>query len=669
MAKHCPLLQSFGALLVLDADSRRIQAVSTNLHALVGLDVASAHPVTPAQVVGKRLAQRVRRELQGQQRLAAPLIFSRGLDRLTRFQLRAYRSGEHVLMEIEPLKLDGQRRLLGAIHEQLSRLTEAAHPDELLAYLVDEVQKLTGFERVGICHFDPDWHGHIVAEARNGALPALLGQRLAASDFPTALRRTYMRYPVRFIEDTNAPFVQLLPHDSAVNLSASVLRAPAPERQCYLEQLGVRAMLSVAMQCDTGLWGVLFCHSTGAHGVTASMRDAVHILVQGAAERLSLLRARQEARYLKRVQDSLVPSASPHQESRSPQQLLIDQAPLWMTLFRAHGVALWLAGSICQAGKTPAPEAISQFIIRLRKAHTHYGPWYTRNITKDPLTSSLAMPGQSGILAVPLPMNTAQRAWLLFFRPEQIETYYWSIKAVTGKTAPAVCATSSGAWYEEIIGNSDAWQRVERLAAMNLGGDLTLAISNYEISMLNMHLEHERKALAAANQRLEQLAHFDPLTQIWNRYRIEQAIDNELVAARRYGAEFTLLMFDVDHFKAINDTYGHSRGDEVLVALAQLVEGSLRGCDYFGRWGGEEFVILATHSDIQAAVGLAERLRCLLTTLHVPGLEHSITVSIGVAAWQPEDSCKTLIARADAAMYRAKRDGRNRVEVVENAPA
>ncbi len=200
----------------------------------------------------------------------------------------------------------------------------------------------------------------------------------------------------------------------------------------------------------------------------------------------------------------------------------------------------------------------------------------------------------------------------------------------------------SAAWCEEVVGKSEAWQRVERLAVMDLGEDLTLAISAYEISTLNMHLERERKALAAANQRLEQLAHFDPLTQVWNRYRIEQAIDAELVAAKRYGAAFALLLFDVDHFKQINDTHGHSVGDDVLVSLARLVETSLRGCDHLGRWGGEEFVVLATHSDMDAAVGLAERLRSLVATLHVSGLDQPITVSIGVAIWQPGDSCKNV---------------------------
>ncbi len=81
-----------------------------------------------------------------------------------------------------------------------------------------------------------------------------------------------------------------------------------------------------------------------------------------------------------------------------------------------------------------------------------------------------------------------------------------------------------------------------------------------------------------------------------------------------------------------------------------------------GRWGGEEFIVLATHSDVDAAIGLAERLRALVAELRIEGLEQTVTVSIGVAVWQPGDSCKTIISRADDAMYRAKHGGRNRVE-------
>ncbi len=662
MSMYRPLLQSFGALLVLDADCRRIQATSTNLTRLTGIECPENGELSLACVLGKRLSQRVRRELQGQQRLPGPLAFIRPKHSSVRFQLHAYREDEQVIVEIEPLNPLGKRRLLGTVNERLMHLAEATHQEELLDSLVHAIQQLTGYDRVSVCHFDSDWHGLMVAEAQGEHLPPLLGQRFPASDFPSTLRLSYENHPVRLIEDVNAPPETLMPACSATRLSGSFLRAPAPERQRYLKRMGVRGSLSLAMQGDTGLWGLVFCHSASPHSVEPSVRDAVRTLVQMATQRMLLLRARQEARYLQRVQDSLVLSAGARSEPQNPQQLLHEQAATWMKLFRAHGVVLWLNGGAYQAGVTPTPEAISQFVLRLERAHVQSGPWCTRELAKDPLTCSLAMPEQCGALAVPLLMNSTQRAWLLFFRPEQVETLYWAMQPAT-EQQPAAIAVPSVAWHEEVVGKSEAWQWVERLAAVDLGEDLTLAISAYEISSLNMHLERERKALAEANQRLEQLAHFDPLTKVWNRYRIEEAINAELVAAKRYAAAFALLLFDVDNFKQINDTHGHSVGDDVLVALASLVESSLRGCDHLGRWGGEEFIVLATHSDINAALGLAERLRSLVAELHIEGLEQTVTVSIGVAVWQPGDSCKTIISRADDAMYRAKHGGRNRVEM------
>ncbi|MBT2774518.1 diguanylate cyclase [Halomonas sp. ISL-60] len=661
MSMYHPRLQSFGTLLVLDADCRRIQASSTNLTRLTGVERPENGQLTLACVLGKRLSQRIRREMQGQQRLSGPLVFIRSKHSNVRFQLHAYRAGEQVIVEIEPLNPQGRRRLLGTVNERLMRLAEATHQEELLDCLVNAIQQLTGHDRVTVCHFDSDWHGLMVAEALGKQLPSLLGQRFPASDFPIALRKSYQHYPVRLIEDVSAVPETLIPTHPA-SLSGSLLRAPAPERQRYLNRLGVRGSLSLAMQGDTGLWGLVFCHSAAPHSVEPPLRDAVRALVQMATQRMLLLRARQEARYLQRVQDSLVLSARARSEPKSPQQLLQEQAAIWMKLFRAHGVVLWVNGGAYQTGVTPTPEAISQFVLRLERAHVHSGPWYTREIGKETLTSSLAMPEQCGALAVPLPMSSTQRAWLIFFRPEQVETLYWAMQPTTNPQ-PMALMIPSVAWHEEVVGKSEAWQRVERLAAVDLGEDLTLAISAHEISSLNMHLEHERKALAEANQRLEQLAHFDPLTQVWNRYRIEEAINAELVAAKRYAAGFALLLFDVDNFKQINDAHGHSVGDDVLVALARLVENSLRGCDHLGRWGGEEFIVLATHSDIDAAIGLAERLRSLVAELRIEGLEQTITVSIGVAIWQVGDSCKTIISRADDAMYRAKHGGRNRVEM------
>ncbi|MDR5898706.1 diguanylate cyclase [Halomonas vilamensis] len=681
LAAQAAQIQPFGAVVAVDSACRQVHSVSANLGALLDIALPAPDTLSLACLLGKRLSQRLRRAMQGREHLPAPLTFVRQTHgRNKRYQVHALRSGSQVLVEIEPLQPLGKWRLLGAVNERLMQLADATHQEELLDNLVKSIQELTGYDRVVVCHFDSDWHGFILAEALGGRLPTLLGQRFPASEFPVGLRHAYERNPIRYIQDIEAPAVGFLPKPTAPSLEDSLLRAPAADRVRYLQKLNVRGSLSLAMQGDAGLWGMVVCHAATPYPTPPPVRDAVRALVQMATQRLLLLQARQEARYLQRVQDSLVLSSTTRKEPQSPAQLLKAQAETWMALFRAHGVALWIDGNTYLAGSAPAPTMISQLVKRLARTHDHAGPWCSRELAKNPLTSSLAMGEHCGLLAVPLPLNLEARGWLLFFRPQQVEALYWAMQLSPRDpkthhpkthhphpspsqpsvlTLPSPCA----AWCEEVIGKSEAWQRVERLAAMDLGEDLTLAISAYEISKLNGYLEQERKALADANQRLEQLAHFDPLTQVWNRYRIEQAIDAELVAAKRYGAQFGLLLFDVDHFKEINDTHGHALGDDVLIALASLVENSLRGCDHLGRWGGEEFVVLAKHADIEALIGLAERLRELITTLNVEGLHKPLTVSIGVAEWQPDDSCKSMVARADKAMYRAKHEGRNRVEV------
>ncbi|RYE86805.1 MAG: GGDEF domain-containing protein, partial [Oxalobacteraceae bacterium] len=137
---------------------------------------------------------------------------------------------------------------------------------------------------------------------------------------------------------------------------------------------------------------------------------------------------------------------------------------------------------------------------------------------------------------------------------------------------------------------------------------------------------------------------------------------------RRVQRGLTLLTMDVDHFKRINDTYGHAEGDEVLKEMVLAVERRMRSIDYFGRIGGEEFAILMPDTDLDAAIAVAERLRAgLAQDQACPGLSsHAVaprnyTLSMGVAELRPNDSFHDLMQRADAALYKAKEKGRNRV--------
>ncbi|GEM_PF-143309 len=175
----------------------------------------------------------------------------------------------------------------------------------------------------------------------------------------------------------------------------------------------------------------------------------------------------------------------------------------------------------------------------------------------------------------------------------------------------------------------------------------------------------------ADNARLEALAHTDPLTQVLNRRALTLRLASELDRARRYSSVVTLLMIDLDHFKRVNDTYGHLTGDDALREVAALLQHAVRSVDVVARYGGEEFVVVLPETAEGGAVAFAERIRerieaQMFAVIGAPGNEGTglrLTASIGVATFPGPrvDSAEDLFGQADAALYRAKAEGRNRV--------
>jgi two-component system cell cycle response regulator len=157
---------------------------------------------------------------------------------------------------------------------------------------------------------------------------------------------------------------------------------------------------------------------------------------------------------------------------------------------------------------------------------------------------------------------------------------------------------------------------------------------------------------------LESLALIDPLTRVSNRRYLELRYAEELARSVRYARPISCLMLDVDDFKAINDTYGHSAGDGVLVAIADLLQRSLRAVDTLVRYGGEEFVIVMPETEISGALAAANRIRTQVASAEIGPHSLRVTISIGAATGATDD----LLFRADQAMYTAKRAGKNRVE-------
>lgn len=181
-----------------------------------------------------------------------------------------------------------------------------------------------------------------------------------------------------------------------------------------------------------------------------------------------------------------------------------------------------------------------------------------------------------------------------------------------------------------------------------------------ELRQKNVQLEELLK-------KVEVLAITDPLTGLHNRRYFEGTFKKEFIRSIRYKDPFTCFMLDIDHFKRINDTYGHSAGDAVLKEVSQIIATSLREVDHLARWGGEEFIVALPNTDRDGALTPAARILKAVSGHHVAALppEERITISIGIAGI-PDPAITTsekLIQLADDALYRAKKNGRNRFEM------
>jgi diguanylate cyclase (GGDEF)-like protein len=221
-------------------------------------------------------------------------------------------------------------------------------------------------------------------------------------------------------------------------------------------------------------------------------------------------------------------------------------------------------------------------------------------------------------------------------------------------------------WIPVIL-YSDVATAEERVNALDLGAVdfLSPPLAGAELIARVRAALRTRHAMSL----LEQRAHRDGLTGLVNRGGLEDQLQREWNAARRHGNPLAVLIVDLDHFKAINDTYGHALGDEVLRRAAGVLSCSVRSSDLVARYGGEEFVVVAPDCPLESAVKLAMRFRADLAELRIPapGAAIAVTASVGIAdtAAAIQDNLDEFLREADAALYQAKRSGRDAIWVYD----
>ncbi len=584
----------------------------------------------------------------------------------TRFECVGHRVEDLAVLEWEPLgdgglPADG-RQAVATITAALLRLRDAKGLQMFYRDCVREVSRVCGFDRVMLYRFLPDWTGEVVAEEAAGKLKTrFLGLRFPASDIPSQARALYASSKIRLLADVWAVPDTLmpprLPDGRRLDQSHSLLRGFSEVHHTYLNNMGVRATMSLSIVCDGVLWGLIACHHYQPRIPPRHVRDAVRQvceLVAGVSamriESLSQLEAANNTvsldQFLIRVHQLIL-----HEENL--EAALTNLLPELLTAFHASALCLRIGEFRYFAGSTDTKASISQItdeVASLFGSAPLPAATLQLNDLLAPQGVALAtLPAAAGLLAT---QQSAQGLdFCAFTRAEVVREVNWAgepVKQVATSVdgrARLEPRRSFAVWKQTIGGTAQAWSQPETDACGRLLRILSDACKR-----------REHKSL---EQELRWRAHHDHLTGLVNRRSMEQSLDQRL-GANSY--ESAVMLIDLDHFKMINDTHGHAAGDRLLQDLAVRLGAAVRPSDILSRVGGDEFLLLAEMAlpDHASAMAIAARLHAAVEEpFDVEGRAVPIGLSVGIAIPPAHGTKATdLLRRADLALYRAKKLGR-----------
>ena len=280
--------------------------------------------------------------------------------------------------------------------------------------------------------------------------------------------------------------------------------------------------------------------------------------------------------------------------------------------------------------------------------------------------SSKSQPSKVNIDIKPSQVNP----WVFPFAGFFAGLFFWSMDAFID----VYILDEEQTFFENLImpdESTELWMRSLMVIVFTIMGFFSYNTIKKHIKLDNLLFDYQHKLeaivsekteeLEVKNKELEKLANFDSLTGLYNRRKINELLETELKRFSRNNLVFSLMFFDIDHFKKINDTFGHDVGDVVLKSFADVLSSNVRSIDSVGRWGGEEFLIILIDSNSEKAKIVAEKIQANLREFNFEPVG-KITASVGISESTDSDSLETLIKRADEALYRAKDLGRNRIE-------
>jgi diguanylate cyclase (GGDEF)-like protein len=655
-------IQPHGLLFALSEPDLIVRQVSTNVSTLLGMSPDLLLGDSFQSVLGAQLFETFRSQtLSGEPFVASSLCLP-VRDRGIAMHAIAHRHDGVLIVELElvdgthslkPLELNSQIRI------PVTRMEQAAELVEVSRRAAEEIRRLSGFDRVMVYRFDEDWNGEVIAEDA-GSLPVLyLGSRFPESDIPSQARQLFLVNPSRSIADVAATPVPIVPEvgpltGRPLDLTRSSLRSVSPIHITYLRNMNVQSSMTVSIIVNHRLWGMMACHGAVPHRLDPLTRSVCELIVQIFASQVALridnlaLQSRLSSR------KALEKYMAEIEASESLEQADYLQYPQLLDLLGADGMVSRVNGLVSSHSASVDEELLLPVIAKLRSASTRGVSSSNRLGLLDPNAAAYADEA-AGALYIGLTEGTGD--YLLLLRRELTETVVWAgnpDKAVSvdegGRLRPR---TSFAAWEETVRGRSQPWSELE--------------LENASLIREQLLRLREAHKLHKSEEHVRYLANYDALTGLLNRHSIHLQLEQCVQKAAVDRSLLAVLFIDLDHFKPVNDRYGHAAGDKILKITAKRMQHIVRPEDIVGRLGGDEFIVILPGLKLERdALNVVERvLRAVEKPLEIQdGIPVSVTASIGLSRF-PEDgtSSEALISRSDKAMYRVKAGGGNGFEL------
>ena len=671
----CGAIQPFGCLLVLDPRTLVIEACSANTDMYLGRDAAT--------LLGSPLDEvLMAAEEDGPPRDAltaddldpvhCPALFvARSIAGLP-LDGRPHRWRGRLLLEIEPhgaMAMDARLNRFNIAAYQ-RRLDQCHDLVELCQLAVDQFRALTGFERVLTYRFEPDDHGIVIAESLlDGAWPSVLGLHYPATDIPRQARALLRETPLRYTPSRDHSDIPLLSRHHAVaeiDIGIAQLRAPSPIHRNYLQRFDVNGSLSLSLLVDDRLWGLMIFHHRAPHPVTTQVRQRLTELSWSLSARLALLlereRNRASAAGMANV-NTLVGEIDleiPFPENFAGKERRLRE------LVDADLVQIFHLGTPLfphqHLGLTP--DELSALLDFLK---TRPQPLWSTDCLSGEFEPAARYPERiAGVMVVFV--DDRGDDLLLFVRRRVRQTVPWGADPASLPFAGTEAGRLLGwpnrvfqTWQEERTHHALPWSEVAiatGLALKNLIQQVIVANASH-FQRLSEVLASQRDQLHQSREEMRHRALHDALTGLPNRTHFREALDEAIQGCQTKGQRFGVALMDIDHFKTINDTLGHDRGDSLLRGVARGIRAALPEETLVARLGGDEFALLLRPTDrdfFDLALGVVEHLR---QPIVIDDDRFTITCSLGLTIATGDEDASQLLKQADLALYRAKAEGRN----------